>query len=147
MPLVRLATLEDYEAFELMGQTMYRVRWHPSMCPGNPTEHPAEGLSLFNEWQQIVATGESEISDPGSRLDLIANWCLSNRTEESAHISSLIIKKYKHPDFIIGLEFSLRDYSEPALGFRYELAFLNEYIQRLSASTIMQLQVSLKGNG
>jgi len=40
----------------------------------------------------------------------------------------------------IGLDFNTNEYIEPAVGYRYELAFLNEQIQLLPAAQVMQLQ-------
>ncbi|MDP2104770.1 MAG: hypothetical protein Q8J76_02155 [Desulfobulbaceae bacterium] len=145
MPVVRLAKLEDYEAFDLLGRAMYRIRWHEQMCPGNPTDDPSEGLPLFNEWQCTVAAGKQDQLDPGARLDLITAWCISNNTAEAALLAVEILNKYKGNDSNISLEFNASDFSEPALGFRYELAFLNSYVSKLPASVIMQLQNICKG--
>lgn len=140
MPLVRLANLKDYEAFDLLGRTMYRVTWCENMCPGNPTDDPKAGLDLFNEWQCSVAAGHEIIENPFAKLELIVSWCLATLSATSIKIAKEIVSRYKEHGYQITLDFDASDYEEPGLAYRYELAFLNEQAMKLPALRIMQLQ-------
>lgn len=144
MPLVRLAKVEDYMPFDLLGRTMYRITWCEKMCPGNPTDNPTDGLPLFNEWQCVVAGGHEAIEDPASRLDQIVQWCLTEQSVTSKKLAEEIVKKYKQPEYLITLEFEADAFQEPGLAYRYELAFLNAQVQKLPASTALRLQTSLQ---
>lgn len=144
MPLVRLAKVEDYVPFDLLGRTMYRVTWCDKMCPGNPTDDPSNGLRLFNDWQCAAAAGHEAINDPALRLDLIVEWCLAERSETSKKLTAEILKKYKQTEYLITLEFEADAFQEPGLAYRYELAFLNAQVQKLPASTVLRLQTSLQ---
>lgn len=140
MALVRLARVEDYEAFDLLGRTMYRVTWCDKLCPGNPTEDPISGIELFNEWQCALAAGHEQIVNPATRLSLIVSWCLATRSRTSAKVASEIIGKYKCQDYLISLAFDASEFEEPGLAYRYELAFLNDQVVKLPALQILQLQ-------
>lgn len=144
MPLVRLAKVEDYESFDLLGRTMYRVTWCELMCPGNPTDDPISGLAQFNDWQCARAAGHETVTDPSTRLNLIVEWCLAERSETSKTLTAEILKKYKQPEYLITLDFEADAFQEPGLAYRYELAFLNAQVQKLPASTALQLQTSLQ---
>ncbi len=146
MPLVRLATASDYESFDFMGRTMYRVSWCDRLCPGNPSEDPATGVELFNEWQCAIAAGHDPQSDPGQRLDQIVEWCLNADDKDAFKLAAIIANKFKRSAEHITLEFSTDDYIEPALAYRYELAFLNKQVMELSAEVILKLQNLSKGS-
>lgn len=144
MPLVRLASFDDYEVFDLLGRTMYRVAWCEKMCPGNPTDDPQTGIMLFNEWQCAVAAGHETIENPIAKLDLIVSWCFSNHSATSLKIASEIVSRYKQRSYTISLDFNPSDFEEPGLAYRYELAFLNEQAMKLPAERIMQLQALMQ---
>lgn len=146
MPLVRLATVADYEPFDFMGRTMYRVSWCDRLCPGNPSEDPAAGAALFNEWQCAIAAGHDPQLDPGKRLELIVEWCLNTSSIDAFKLAKEIVTKFKKGTELITLEFSQENYSEPALAYRYELAFLNKQVMELSAETVLKLQNLSKGS-
>lgn len=146
MPLVRLALPDDFEPFDFMGRTMYRVRWCDRLCPGNPTDDPASGAKLFNEWQCAIAAGHDPQLEPGQRLALIIRWCLDNATKDAIKLASAIIATYKGSASGITLEFEKDNFGEPALAYRYELAFLNKQVMELPAETVMQLQNLSKGS-
>lgn len=146
MPLVRLALPDDFEPFDFMGRTMYRVRWCDRLCPGNPAEDPATGAELFNEWQCAIAAGHDPQLEPGQRLALIIRWCLDSATKDAIKLASEIIGKYKGSASVITLDFPKDNFGEPALAYRYELAFLNKQVMELPAETVMQLQNLCKGS-
>jgi len=146
MPLVRLAAIEDYEAFEMLGCTMYRIAWCDKLCPGNPTETPEEGVALFNEWQCAVAAGHAECESPVERLGKIVSWCLSEATMTAARLASEIVNCSKRADYVISLDFDTNDFEGKGLAYRYELAFLNAQAGTLPAAQLMELQNLIQVN-
>jgi len=140
MPLVRLAAIEDYEAFDMLGCTMYRIAWCNKLCPGNPTESPEEGIALFNEWQCAVAAGHADIDDPAERLGKIVTWCLAEATITAVRLASEIVMRCKSADYVIPLAFDTNEYQGQGLAYRYELAFLNAQARTLPAARLMELQ-------
>lgn len=139
MALVRLANLNDYESVEVLGRTMFKITWCPTLCPGSPTDNPAEGLDLFNEYQCSVAAGLEHRAEPAEKLAVIVEWCLTTHCENRVTLAKELVKANRD-GVRIGLEFNNDEYIEPAIGYRYELAFLNEQIQLLPAAQVMQLQ-------
>ncbi|MDG6381873.1 hypothetical protein QCD83_23885 [Pseudomonas savastanoi pv. phaseolicola] len=144
MALVRLAKLEDYELFEHFGRTMYRITWCDKLCPGNPTDSPADGVLLFNEWQCAVASGNDDTSDPLTKLQRMITWCMDTNTNASRRLASDIVEKYKRPESHISLEFNTGEYCETSLAYRYELAFLHNQVSKLPALRVLQLQTSMQ---
>lgn len=140
MALVRLANLNDYESVEVLGRTMFKITWCSSLCPGSPTEDPRKGLELFNEWQCAVAAGLDGLPGPAEKLAAIVDWCLKTDSIDRVGLAKELIKANREKGYKVGLEFNNTDYAEPGLGYRYELAFLKEQIQLLSALQVMQLQ-------
>ncbi|NWL45440.1 hypothetical protein DM819_06025 [Pseudomonas hunanensis] len=140
MQLVRLAAIEDYEAFDMLGCTMYRIAWCDKLCPGNPTELPEEGIALFNEWQCAVAAGHADIESPAERLGEIVSWCLSEATVTAVRLASEIVKRSRNVDYVISLEFATSEFEGQGLAYRYELAFLNAQAGMLPAAKLMELQ-------
>jgi len=139
MALVRLAKLDDYESVEVLGRTMFKITWCPNLCPGSPTDNPAIGLNLFNEYQCSVAAGLESRSDPADKLAVIVDWCLTTACDDRVPLARVLVKA-KREGVRVGLDINDQDYTEPALGYRYELAFLNDEIQQLAAAQVMQLQ-------
>lgn len=139
MALVRLAKLDDYESVEVLGRTMFKITWCPNLCPGSPTEDPAEGLDLFNEYQCSVAAGLENRSDPAEKLAVIVDWCLTTACDDRVLLAKALVKANRD-GVRVGLDINNQDYAEPALGYRYELAFLNDEILKLAAAQVMQLQ-------
>lgn len=139
MALVRLAKLDDYESVEVLGRTMFKITWCPNLCPGSPTDDPAKGLDLFNEYQCSVAAGLDDRSEPAEKLAAIVDWCLTTDCDDPVPLAKALVRANRD-GVRVGLDFNNQDYAEPALGYRYELAFLNDEIQQLSAAQVMQLQ-------
>ena len=140
MALVRLAKIEDFESFDLLGRTMYRVTWCDKLCPGNPTDDPKVGMPLFNEWQCAVAAGLDNLPGPAEKLAVIVNWCLTTGSPDRVNLAKELVKANRDKGYEVGLEFNNNDYAEPGLGYRYELAFLKTQIRLLAAAQVMQLQ-------
>ncbi|WAH62178.1 hypothetical protein LZ023_40590 (plasmid) [Pseudomonas silvicola] len=145
MPLVRLAKLEDYQSFEMLGCTKYRITWCDKLCPGNPADDPQSGLQEFNDWQCSIAAGHEQLSR-NERLAVIVQWCLTAPGGMGVRLAQLIITTHKPPRPRIGMEFDATQYLEPELAFRYELAFLNDEIWKLPAQEVLELQNLIMGN-
>ena len=140
MALVRLANLNDYESVDVLGRTMFKITWCPTLCPGSPTEDPREGLELFNEWQCAVAAGLDNLPGPAEKLAVIVHWCLTTGSPDRVNLAKELVKANRNKDYEVRLEFNNNDYAEPGLGYRYELAFLKTQIRLLAAAQVMQLQ-------
>ena len=140
MALVRLANLNDYESVDVLGRTMFKITWCPTLCPGSPTEDPRIGLELFNEWQCAVAAGLDNLPEPADKLTAIVSWCLATDSPDRVRLAKELVKANRDAGYVVGLEFNNADYVEPGLGYRYELAFLKEQIRLLAAAQVMQLQ-------
>lgn len=139
MALVRLANLKDYESVEVLGRTMFKITWCPTLCPGNPTDDPVKGLDLYNEYQCSVAAGLEHKTQPAEKLALIVEWCLAAPGQACIGLAKELLAANRN-GVRLGLNFPHDQYAEPALAYRYELAFLNDEIQLLPAAQVMQLQ-------
>ena len=134
----RLAKPSDYVRQDVLGQSIYVLPWEPRLCPGNPTDDPALGAHLYNEFACAAAQGVTQQS-PAEQIADIVDWAIATPGEAARSLAADLAATYqgKHQFRMEDLEF----WDEETKPHRAHLIFHNEHIQDLSAPVIMALRV------
>ena len=134
----RLAKPSDYVRQEVLGQLSYVLPWEQRLCPGNPTDDPALGAQLYNEFACAAAQGVTQRSSTEQIADII-DWVIATPSEAARCLAADLAATYqgKHQFQMSDLE----RWDEETKPYRAHLIFHNEEIRGLSAPVIMSLRV------
>lgn len=134
----RLAKPSDYVRQEILGQSTYVLPWEPRLCPGNPTDNPEVGASLYNEFAQAEASGVQPRSSEEQVADII-EWTIATPGEAARGLAADLAATYqgKHQFLMKDLE----HWDAETKAHRAHLIFRNEGLRALSAQTVMALRV------
>lgn len=134
----RLAKPSDYVRQEVLGQLSYVLPWEQRLCPGNPTDDPALGAQLYNEFACAAAQGVTQRSSTEQIADII-DWVIATPSEAARCLAADLAATYqgKHQFQMSDLEL----WDEETKPHRAHLIFHNEEIRGLSAPVIMSLRV------
>ena len=133
----RLAKPSDYVPQEVLGQSSYVLPWEQRLCPGNPTDNPALGAQLYNDFVCAAAQSVTQRS-PSEQIADIVDWAITTSGEAARSLAVDLAATYqgKH-------QFRMEDldlWDEETKLHRVHLIFHNEDIQGLSAQMIMALR-------
>ena len=133
----RLAKPSDYVRQEVLGQSSYVLPWEQRLCPGNPTDDPALGAQLYNEFACAAAQGVTQRS-PAEQMADIVDWAIATPSEAARCLAADLAATYqgKHQFRMDDLEL----WDEETKAHRAHLIFHNEDIQGFSAPVIMSLR-------
>ena len=133
----RLAKPSDYVPQEVLGQSSYVLPREQRLCPGNPTDDPALGAKLYNEFACAAAQGVMQLS-PAEQIADIVDWAITTSGEAARSLAADLAATYqgKHQFRMEDLEL----WDEETKPHRAHLIFHNEDIQELSAPVIMSLR-------
>ena len=133
----RLAKPSDYVRQEVLGQSTYVLPWEQRLCPGNPTDDPALGAQLYNEFACAAAQGVTPRS-PAEQIADIVEWAIATPGEAARSLAADLAATYqgKHQFRMEDLEL----WDEETKSYRAHLIFHNEDIQVFSAQAIMALR-------
>lgn len=134
----RLAKASDYVQQEVLGQLSYVLPWEQRLCPGNPTDDPALGAQLYNEFACAAAQGVTQRSSTEQIADIV-DWAIATPGEAARCLAADLAATYqgKHKFQMDDLEL----WEEETKRYRAHLIFHNEDIQGLSAQMVMALRV------
>ncbi|RQH75777.1 hypothetical protein [Pseudomonas aeruginosa] len=136
MPIARIATLSDYVPYQHDGRTLYRIRWEDALCPGSPTDNPADGLPAYNAHQIAVAAGKPTLFDV---FDDAIEWCLAGESVDAQQLASDIVKHHSRgTDIPLGIDQTQG--TTVSRNFRFAVAFLKDQIRSLPPSKILALR-------
>lgn len=136
----RLAKPSDYVRQDVLGQSIYVLPWEPRLCPGNPTDDPALGAQLYNEFACAAAQGVMQRSSIEQMADIV-DWAIATPGEAARCLAADLAATYqgKHQFRMEDLEL----WDEETKPHRAHLIFHNEDIRDLSASRVMALRERL----
>ena len=134
----RLAKPSDYVLQDVLGRPSYVLVWETRLCPGNPTENPEEGASLYNEFVQKEANGVQR-QTPREHVADIIEWTIATPGEAArslaADLAAAYLGKYQ-----FGMA-DLEHWDAETKQHRAHLAFHNKDISYFSAKTVMALRL------
>ncbi|MBW0238664.1 MULTISPECIES: hypothetical protein [Pseudomonas] len=136
----RLAKPSDYVRQDILGQSTYVLPWEQRLCPGNPTDDPALGAKLYNEFACAAAQGVMPRSSAEQMADIV-DWVIATPGEAARCLAADLAATYqgKHQFRMEDLEL----WDEETKPHRAHLIFHNEDIRDLSASRVMALRERL----
>jgi hypothetical protein len=133
----RLAKPSDYVPIDILGRPSYVLPWESRLCPGNPTDDPAEGALLYNEFACASAQGVTQQS-PAEQVALIIDWTLGTPGEAARSLATDLAAAYQGK-----YQFRMDDlqlWDDETKAHRGHLVFHNNDIRELSAQAIMSLR-------
>jgi hypothetical protein len=133
----RLAKPSDYVSIDILGRASYVLPWESRLCPGNPTEDPEEGASLYNEFACASAEGVTQRT-PAEQVADIIKWAIATPGEAARSLAADLAAAYlgKFQFRMDGLQL----WEGETKAHRAHLVFHNNDIQELSAQSIMSLR-------
>lgn len=133
----RLAKPSDYVPIDILGRPSYVLPWESRLCPGNPTDDPEKGASLYNEFACACAEVVTERT-PAEQVAAIIEWTLVTPGEAARRLAIDLAAAYQ------GMyQFRMDDlqlWDEETKAHRVHLVFHNNDIRELSAQAIMSLR-------
>ncbi|MEO8645382.1 hypothetical protein [Pseudomonas sp.] len=133
----RLAKPSDYVLGDVLGRPSYVLPWETRLCPGNPTDDPEEGASLYNEFACATAQGVTQRT-PAEQIADIVDWAIATPGEAARRLAADLAAAYQGK-YQFGMEV-LQDWDEETKPHRAHLVFHNVDIGGLSAKVVMALR-------